>query len=194
MATKAEIQEAQRAIGTKDDGDFGPKSVDALVGFLRAHGFIKPKPLPEGARGRVVALALGELGDQDPQRYIRDAAPQYIGQPPNAKAWCGIFALWCLRQAGLTTKRWIDGKGFAYGYLPITRDPQPGDVAYFGGALSHYAIVERVEPVPGAAAWVHTIDGNTIPAPREGVTQKKHRLGTIEAGGGCYFSIRELTA
>ncbi len=192
MATKQETQDAQDVIGAKADGDFGPKSVDALVGFLRAHGFMKPKPLPSGARGRVVALALGELGDQDPQRYIRDAAPVYIGQPPNAKAWCGIFALWCLRQAGLSSKVWVDGRGFAVGYLPITRDPEPGDVAYFGGKLSHYAVVERVEPVPGYAAIVHTIDGNTLPAPREGVTQKQHRLGSLEAAGGCYFSIRNL--
>jgi hypothetical protein len=200
---KSDLEDWQRWAGVTPDGDPGPVTFAATVRKLRAQGvFGGGVPAPErpslaAARARVVRIATEELNggteaEQDPQRYIRDAAPQYIGQPPNAKAWCGIFALWCLRQAGLTTKLWADGKGFAYGYLPIVRLPEPGDIAYHGGALSHYCVVARVESVPGSRAIVHTIDGNVLRAPREGVARRSHRLGDLEPNGGCYFSIREL--
>ncbi len=197
--TREDLKAWQRWAGVGDDGDPGPLTFAATVKKLREAGAIKPRPLPAGMRGRVVALASAELNgadecEQDPQRYIRDAAPAFIGQAPNAKAWCGIFCLWVLRQVGLTTKTWIDGKGFAYGYLPIVKLPEPGDVAYHGGALSHYCIVERVETTPGKAAIVHTIDGNVLRAPREGVARRSHRLGELEPKGGCYFSIRDLVA
>lgn len=197
--TELDLRDWQTAVGVKPDGDPGPLTFAATVNTLRARGMMPSQPplavMVPGGRSRVVEIALGELGprrtakDQDPQKYIRDAAPIYIGQPPNAKAWCGIFWLWCLRQAGLTAKTWVDGKGFAYGYLPTVSIPEPGDGMYFGGTLSHYAVVERV-----ANGRVYTIEGNTLPRPREGVTYREHPINAVTPGGGCYFSIRNLTA
>jgi hypothetical protein len=120
------------------------------------------------ARARVVAIARGELGYQDPRDYYADCAPAYLKLPPNAKAWCGVFALWCLRRAGLTTAQWEDRKGFLGELgLRVTALPEPGDVAVFGAPLWHYAIVEHCKD-----GKVHTIDGNTMQAPAEGVTAK----------------------
>jgi hypothetical protein len=198
--TEQDLRDWQEAVGAKPDGDPGPLTFAATIAALRLRGMMPsthpPAPV-SGGRARVVEIALSQLGPgrspahHDPQEYIRTAAPIYIGQPPNAKAWCGIFALWCLREAGLTTKVWKDGVGFALGYLPIVQLPEPGDVMYFGGRLSHYAIVERCSD-----GHVWTIEGNTLAAPAEGVTAKVHPITseTFRRDGGCYFSIRELVA
>lgn len=202
MASPEEIKRWQRLVGASPDGNPGRMTFEATVAWFAGRGLLvrdAPAPsvvlasdLPAEPRARVVAIALGELGpggatkDQDPQKYIRDAAPIYIGQPPNAKAWCGIFWLWCLRQAGLTTATWRDGVGFAGDY-PRVSLPEPGDGMYFGKPNHHYGVVIRV-----ANGRVYTVEGNTLTAPREGVTYTSHPLNAVDAGGGCYFSIRNL--
>lgn len=90
------------------------------------------------------------------------------------KEWCGGFALWCLRQAGLAASvNWIDGVGFlGPARLPRTLSPEPGDIAYFAAPFHHHAIVESFERVADKvvtvggrevsyARWeLKTIDGN----------------------------------
>lgn len=91
-------------------------------------------------RERVVAIARAEVGKRDLDKYFADAAPMYVGQEPE---WCGIFALWCLHQAGLLReKTWKVGLGFleTAPRLPRTSDPQPGDIAYFT-KYQHQAVV-----------------------------------------------------
>jgi len=174
-------------VGASPDGKPGPATFAATVGWLRAKGFIAPAPTPipaESIRARVVLRAMGEVGIQNPQKYIRDAAPIYIGLPPNAKAWCGIFALWCLRQEGLTDRLWRDGIGFVEGYLPRISLPEPGDIAYFT-AGQHYAIVQDY-----TGGIVYTIDGNSMRAPAEGVTAKHYDYRDVAA----LYSIRNLVA
>ncbi len=181
--SKADLESWQTIVGTGADGDPGPFTFAATVRWFRDHGYMKPPELPTEYRSRVVAIARAELGIQDPQKYIRDAAPMYVGLPPNAKAWCGIFALWCYRQAGLTDKKWVDRLGFAEGYLPhVFGIPEPGDLAYYERG-QHYAIVERV-----ADGYVYTIDGNAKTAPLEGVETRRRPI--TEAKG--YYSIRNL--
>jgi hypothetical protein len=130
------------------------------------------------ARARVVARARAELGDQDPNRYYELVAPAYVGHVHD-KAWCGVFALWCLVSEGLCSWEWEDGRGFVF-RLPMTDDPRPGDVAVFernpvtGKVVWHHAIVERVDResvVP--AGSVETIAGNALPYPREGVAEER---------------------
>jgi hypothetical protein len=135
----------------------GLAAISAMT-WLGRRGRKPAEPLPDttapppelGPRERVVAIALGELGQQNPDRYWSDVQPRLEG---TQAAWCGGFALWVLRQAGLTDWPWEVGKGFCY-RLPTTRAPQPGDIAYFR-ELQHHAIVESVD-----AQHVHTIDGN----------------------------------
>ncbi|UCC72334.1 MAG: CHAP domain-containing protein [Gemmatimonadota bacterium] len=101
---------------------------------------------PERYRRAVVRAAAGEMGQGDPDRiteYIVDAVGHDPRGPRGHLHWCGIFALWALHRAGLGTSiRWKIGRGFL-GHLPSTRDPQPGDIAYFT-KNQHHAVVERV--------------------------------------------------
>lgn len=137
------------------------------------------------ARRRVLAVAETQLGDQDPDKYWSLVCPELMGNPHKV-AWCGGFALWCLREAGLCEWPWVVWKGpgtpsgFLYRLLP-TRDPKPGDIAYFDH-LQHHAIVRSV-----SGGFVDTIDGNALPAPREGVVEKTHPVT------GCtFYSIASL--
>jgi hypothetical protein len=191
-----DLRRWQTAVGAKPDADPGPLTFALTVETLAARGLmVRDRETADdkaeafrGTRLDVVAWARGELGDRDPQKYIRDVAHVYIGQPPNAKAWCGIFWLWCLFKAELTKQQWIDGKGFAGVLgLPRVQIPEPGDGMYFGTPNHHYAVVERVRD-----GVVHTIEGNTLRTPREGVTAQSHPLSAVNAGGGCYFSIAPL--
>jgi len=91
-------------------------------------------------RKKVVDAARSEVGQKNLTKYFSEVAPQYVGQHPE---WCGIFALWCLHQAGLAKdKTWKTGLGFLETppALPKTKDPQPGDIAYYT-KFSHQAVV-----------------------------------------------------
>ena len=123
------------------------------------------------ARARVVAWARAELGVQDPNKYYRIAAPQFADRGhEHDVSWCGVFCLAALRECGLTDMEWVTGKGFVY-KLALTDAPEPGDIAVFGPPLWHHAIVERLE-----GGLLHTIDGNTMTRPIEGVTARKRAL------------------
>lgn len=104
----------------------------------------RPVPRTEaGLRAEVVRIAGSQLGVSDPSPYWADA----FGTGWTAKqSWCGVFALWALRQAGLTDAKWITGKGFIYPIgLKPTMAPKPGDIAYFD-ENQHQAIVAAVNP------------------------------------------------
>lgn len=126
------------------------------------------------ARRRVVDAAIAEIGFREPSKYWRTVCPDFLGQKPNAKAWCGIFALWCIRQA-LPEVDWLwstraSEPGFVW-RLSHTALPEPGDVAVFGPTLWHHAIVEDCY-----GGNVYTIDGNVLPAPLEGVARRKRPI------------------
>lgn len=97
-------------------------------------------------RQKVVKAALSQVGRSDPTPYWLDVA----GKPQSSsQSWCGAFALWCLHQAGLALhKYWTFGYGFLLTQptpLPTTRDPRPGDIAYFT-ASEHQAVIVAVYP------------------------------------------------
>jgi hypothetical protein len=130
-------------------------------------------------RQRVVAMALREVGTYDPSKYWLDA----YGYVPDSKySWCGVFALWVLRQVGLVDWKWRTGKGFIYedgiARLPITESPDSGDVAYYDQPYQHYAIVERV-----IGDRVSIIAGNT---PNVSTSQVQLSKAT------AYYSIEPL--
>jgi hypothetical protein len=97
-------------------------------------------------RMRLVDLVRAEEGNGEEPDYWLEA----YGSVPKkgAYAWCGVFALWALRRLGLTAMMWQTGPK-AYGFiypckLPVTRDPKPGDIAYFT-RNQHHAIVLAVD-------------------------------------------------
>ena len=127
------------------------------------------------ARARVVARARSFLGpngeprEQDPKQFFAIAAPQFAGgHHEHDTAWCGIFALSCLK--------------LVY-HLRVVSVPEPGDVVVFGAPLWHHAIVERVE-----AGKLHTIDGNVLPFPKEGCAAKVRDIGPAVT----FYSIHSL--
>jgi CHAP domain len=73
--------------------------------------------------------------------------------------WCGGFALWCLKQAGLAKGiPWIIGVGFIEPQrLPEVATPEPGDIVVIPDPFEHQAIVVSYEPSTG---MVTSIDGN----------------------------------
>lgn len=140
-----------------------------------------PEPSPDVLRGRdaVVAYARGEIGQQDPAKYWGDVLPGTTGgYPPH---WCGGFTLWALHQAGLAkTINWKIGKGYCY-QLPITRNPQPGDMAYFDQPYQHHAVVVDV-----SGDTLTTVDGN-----QPGQTVRE-RTRSIAATKPVFYSIAPL--
>lgn len=213
MATKQDIETLQRIVGVKADGNFGPKTIDATIGFLKeafgqevwndiwigdvkvdsrtkiAIGTAIASVIGAGAallftgsdyRKKVVAIARGEIGPQDPDKYWAVVQPALMGNPKGI-SWCGGEALWVLHQAGLTDIMWEIGKGFAAKHLPTTRDPLPGDIAYFDQPFQHHAIVEKIE-----GGNLYTIDGNQSPG--EQVLPKIRNKNSATA----FYSIQPL--
>lgn len=114
-----------------------------------------------GSRERILEVAKGELGSKDAEGYWADVLPGATTYPEGM--WCGAFVLWVLREAGVTDRTWklgsgflLSGQGGSQKNFPLTKTPQPGDVAYFDQPFQHHAIVERVE-----GDRVHLIAGNT---------------------------------
>jgi hypothetical protein len=134
--------------------------------------------VPRDPRQKVIELAMTQLGEQDPDKYWSDVQPALMGSP-HSIAWCGGFALWLLRQAGLTDWKWEIGKGFA-SRLPRTTSPRPGDIAYFDH-LQHHAIVKNVN-----GDELTTIDGNQSPG-----EQVKERIRSIKEVT-AFYSIEPL--
>lgn len=98
-------------------------------------------------RARVVEVARAEVGKRDLQRYFADAAPVFLGASGAAPEWCGIFALYCLHQAGLLRdKTWKVGLGFLETAPPLPKVsvPKPGDIAYYT-QYQHEAVVLSVD-------------------------------------------------
>ncbi len=104
-------------------------------------------------RRQVVEAAKSQVDNSDPSKYWLDT----IGTRRGPKHWCGAFALWALHQAGLAISwRWVIGKGFLW-RLERTKDPKPGDIAYFN-LQQHHAVVIEV-----TADRVHLVNGNSRP-------------------------------
>lgn len=107
----------------------------------------------ESLRARVVAAGLTQVGKRELDVYFADAAPQFVGLKPE---WCGIFALWAMRQAGLGKGvQWKTGLGFVEPQkFPRVSMPKAGDLAYYDQPYQHQALVagvrdERVDLING---------------------------------------------
>lgn len=102
----------------------------------------------------VLAIAHDEIGKTDPSEYWQES---FGSVPVKHYAWCGIFDLFCLRRAGLAHFLWSVAQkrpGFLF-RLHTTKNPEPGDTAYFNTPYQHHAIVTRRE---GDSLWL--VQGN----------------------------------
>lgn len=140
------------------------------------------------SRAAVVAAAAGEIGPDTPEKRVKYWADA-LGRPVtyaeiSHPAWCGIFALWCLHQAGLDTdEHWQIGKGFLLQSphpMHLTTSPQPGDVGYIASPFQHHFIVESVDDTR-----VHSIDGNQPDIRRQSRALSPHIV---------FYSIASLLA
>jgi len=150
-------------------------------------GGVVPRPdtrvpaQPLTGRAAVVAAAVSQLGNTNPQIYWDDVLP---GKDPAGADWCGAFALWCLHQAGLALDWfWEIEAGFAlsdkHQSLPITQSPKPGDMAYFDHN-QHMAVVESVTPTA-----VQLVNGN-------GAGGAVTRSSAARSAVTAFFSIEPL--
>lgn len=134
-------------------------------------------------RASIVAMAAEEIGHPGHPR-IMEYHDSAIGRRVGSKEleWCGLFCLAMLHKAGFALDvHWTIGGGFCEEqHLPKTRDPQPGDVAYFAVPFQHHALVEMVR-----GDDVHTIDGNQV---GDAVTRRRRDRSKAT----CYYSIQPL--
>lgn len=144
------------------------------------------------ARARLVAWALSQVGDRDPNEYYRVACHEFADRKlEHTKSWCGIFVLAGLHACGLCTWQWstrASEPGFVF-RLRVTSFPDVGDVAVFrkgadGKDVWHHAIVQR----PPENGRVDTVDGNVLFAPREGVAVKTRPVDS----NVTFYSIASL--
>lgn len=119
-------------------------------------------------RQNIVSIARRELGgghvkgSPEVERYCESSLPAaytaaQIRYAAKNSEWCGIFALYCLHEAGIALDvRWVVGGGFVLEQgLPRTSTPQPGDIAVRPSPFWHHAIVESL-----GSGQLITIDGN----------------------------------
>lgn len=149
----------------------------------------------DDVRARVVAIALNEVGERDPYKYWREVLPVHftefqVRQIADSEEWCGGFALWCLRQAGLARDiDWELGQGFCF-RLPRTTSPEPGDVAYFDRNQHHAIVAERLFP-----SDVLLVNGNAGSRDLDGDGTIGETVNTGQrplSDAAAYFSIQGL--
>lgn len=100
-------------------------------------------------RNGVCQFAMGQLGKSDPTPYWLECGHSVEAQPALLRlAWCGVFALWCLRMAQLTVRTWELCHGFIYqtGKEPLLVKVdcdrvERGDILFRSKPFQHYAIV-----------------------------------------------------
>lgn len=127
-------------------------------------------------RNKVLEFAKAEIDSTDRDKYCAGVG---LRPPFKGLSWCGIFALWCLRQAGLTVFNWRLGVGFVLPLgLKLTKTPQPGDILVLK-KYWHHGIVEKVEN-----GIVYSIDGNLS----NKVQRKARPINTID----YFYSIDTL--
>lgn len=133
-------------------------------------------------RQRVANIASSEEGCAQAERYWREVLPDNW-RGPYPPHWCGAFALWCLRRAGLTSWNWEVGAGFLYKLRgSVTGSPDLGDIAYRNHPYQHHGVVTAV-----GDDYVITQDGNSGDAP--GTCFEQYRA---KSWWTTYYSIEPL--
>lgn len=131
------------------------------------------KPTPEQLDKYFQAAGLGWKGFKDADKHSQNN-------------WCGFFACYCLKEAGLQGVKWLPGLGLGgpvkkvWGHKGI----QPGDVAVLAHN-SHHIVVSQVGP-----GFIADVEGNGDPPANMKylggvITTAQRPLGAITA----YYQI-----
>jgi len=114
---------------------------------------------------RTSAPKPGHLGEtvfnEDDISYLTD--PGNLAPCPH---WCGIFALWAIKTAGMSVGDWVVSKGISVvsGFSQINAiDVDKGDVGYVDKPFNHHFIIDNVF-TQGGIMKVNTIEGNSSPS------------------------------
>lgn len=85
---------------------------------------------------------------------------------PSGVSWCGIFATWVLRKAGMHDVKWVVGSGIVGSKVKTVMGNvgfTVGDVVVFRGAEVHHAIVSEMPSYYCGDNSLQTINGNSGP-------------------------------
>jgi peptidoglycan hydrolase-like protein with peptidoglycan-binding domain len=119
--------------------------------------------------------------DENAIRYL--AVPGQLAPMPH---WCGIFALWAVKTAGMAVGTWVTGSGISSvtGFKQVAREAAAaGDVGYVGQPFQHHFIIEQVFDQNGVRV-ASTIEGNS--APSSNFSTKIRPLSSIDAFYTCF--------
>lgn len=154
-----ENDEGERVFRSENDALTGNMSKgETIVSIARSKlGKVKAKEGLPGDGGKQLRFGhetLLEIFQLAAPGVWEDDVIKYV--TPGLPSWCGIFAVYCIKKAGIDIGTWQMGKGVsAFGKLKQTESPQAGDIGYMD-ANQHHAIIVKVE-----GDMVHSIDGNS---------------------------------
>lgn len=154
-----EVEEGDKVYRAENDLPAGMSKGETIVAIARSKvGKVKAKQ-PAGSDGgkqlRTGSDLLLEIFQLSAPGVWSEEVVKYIG--PGLPSWCGIFATYCIKKAGINIGNWQMGKGVsAYGTLKPTDSPQPGDIGYIDQPNQHHCIVSKVD-----GDMIESIDGNS---------------------------------
>lgn len=154
-----EVEEGDKVFRSENDLPTGMSKSEAVVAIARSKlGKVKAKQ-PAGSDGgkqlRYGSELLLEIFQLSAPGVWSEDVIKYLG--PGLPSWCGIFATYCIKKAGINIGNWQMGKGVsAYGTLKPTDTPQPGDIGYIDQPNQHHCIISKVD-----GDTIESIDGNS---------------------------------
>lgn len=154
-----EVEEGEKVYRNENDLPTGMSKGEAIVAIARSKlGKVKAKQPAGSDGGRQLrdgsALLLEIFQLAAPGVWSEDVI-KYLG--PGLPSWCGIFATYCIKKAGINIGNWQMGKGVtSYSTIKPTDTPQPGDIGYIDQPYQHHCIVAKVD-----GDIIESIDGNS---------------------------------
>lgn len=173
---KRVIQEAGKLVGKVDFTQIvggRPKGIDLLQIIFKD----------------AANVALSDANFRDPHSKAWSPQPYVGGQK---KSWCGIFCIYCYRQAGLKSLSWDIGIGGPRGPIALNRwSPQfvQGIKLADMGAVAtqqHHFLIEKIDPNNALTPRLNTIDGNLL----AGRIQRRTGYHKVGKDNFNYYSLK----
>lgn len=152
------------------------------------------RPSKKLRKGHPRLLKYFRTSAPDPSRpsrsYFDEDAIRWLekeGQLAPMPHWCGIFALWAVKTAGMAVGTWKMGSGISAvsGFRAIAPTTvAPGDVGYVNNGFEHHFVIEKVVEDQLGVKWASTIEGNGDPS--SNFNFKSRRLSDFAAAYTCY--------